>query len=49
MFTQSPYDCMVAHEGGEEISHPMGYYERKLDDTDDDQLVDWRERQESKS
>ena len=46
---QSYGDCVNMDDLCEEISHPMGYYERKLDDTDDDQLVDWRERQESKS
>jgi DNA primase large subunit len=33
----------------EQIAHPMAYYEQKLDDSDEDQVVDWRERQESKS
>jgi len=46
---QSYGDCVNMDDLCEEISHPMGYYEQKLDDTDEDQLVDWRERQESKS
>ncbi|PSQ32462.1 DNA primase regulatory subunit PriL [Halobacteriales archaeon SW_10_68_16] len=46
---QSYGDCVNMDDLCEEISHPMGYYERKLDDTEEEQLVDWRERQESKS
>jgi DNA primase large subunit len=46
---QSYGDCVNMDDLCERISHPMGYYEAKLDDADDDQLVDWRERQESNS
>jgi DNA primase large subunit len=46
---QSYGDCVNMDDLCERISHPMGYYERKLDDADEEQLVDWRERQESKS
>jgi DNA primase large subunit len=27
----------------ETISHPMAYYEKALDEADEDDLVDWRE------
>jgi len=40
---QSYGDCVNMDDLCEQISHPMAYYERKLDDTDDDDLVDWRE------
>jgi DNA primase large subunit len=33
----------------ETISHPMAYYEAKLDDTDEDAIVDWRERETGES
>jgi DNA primase large subunit len=46
---QSYGDCVNMDDLCEQISHPMAYYEQKLDDSDDDKLVDWRERQESKS
>ncbi|PSQ59221.1 MAG: DNA primase regulatory subunit PriL [Halobacteriales archaeon SW_9_67_25] len=46
---QSYGDCVNMDDLCEEIAHPMGYYERKIEDTEDDELVDWRERQESKS
>lgn len=46
---QSYGDCVNMDDLCEQIAHPMAYYEQKLDDSDDDQLVDWRERQESKS
>ncbi|MEF8781488.1 MAG: DNA primase regulatory subunit PriL [Haloarculaceae archaeon] len=46
---QSYGDCVNMDDLCEQISHPMAYYEQKLDDSDDDTLVDWRERQESKS
>jgi len=46
---QSYGDCVNMDDLCEEISHPMGYYEAKLDDTDEEELVDWRDRQESKS
>jgi DNA primase large subunit len=48
---QSYGDCVNMDDLCETISHPMAYYEAKLDDSDEDDLVDWRERQgqESKS
>ena len=48
---QSYGDCVNKDDLCETISHPMAYYEAKLDDSDEDDLVDWRERQgqESKS
>jgi DNA primase large subunit len=46
---QSYGDCVNMDDLCERISHPMAYYERKLDDADDEQVVDWRERQESNS
>ncbi|WP_254279600.1 DNA primase regulatory subunit PriL [Haloarcula marina] len=36
-------DCVNKDDLCERISHPMGYYEQKLDDAEDDELVDWRE------
>jgi DNA primase large subunit len=42
---QSYGDCVNMDDLCETISHPMGYYEQKLDDTDEDALVDWRERE----
>ncbi|WP_340098423.1 DNA primase regulatory subunit PriL [Salinibaculum salinum] len=46
---QSYGDCVNMDDLCETISHPMAYYEAKLDDSDEDELTDWRERQESKS
>ena len=46
---QSYGDCVNMDDLCEQIAHPMAYYEQKLDDSDEDQVVDWRERQESKS
>ena len=40
---QSYGDCVNMDDLCEAISHPMGYYEQKLDDTDEEELVDWRE------
>ncbi len=42
---QSYGDCVNMDDLCETISHPLGYYERKLDDADEDELVDWREQQ----
>ncbi|MFW6437360.1 MAG: DNA primase regulatory subunit PriL [Halococcoides sp.] len=39
---QSYGDCVNKDDLCEEIPHPMAYYERRLDDADDD-LEDWRE------
>ncbi|MBX0322635.1 DNA primase regulatory subunit PriL [Halomicroarcula sp. F13] len=36
-------DCVNKDDLCERISHPMAYYEQKLDDAEDDELVDWRE------
>jgi DNA primase large subunit len=46
---QSYGDCVNMDDLCETISHPMAYYEKKLDDTDEDALVDWRERESSES
>jgi DNA primase large subunit len=39
---QSYGDCVNMDDLCETISHPMAYYEAKLDDADEDDLVDWR-------
>ncbi|MFC7072281.1 DNA primase regulatory subunit PriL [Halovenus rubra] len=44
---QSYGDCVNMDNLCETIAHPMAYYEAKLDDTDEDEIVDWRERQSS--
>ena len=36
-------DCVNKDDLCERISHPMAYYEKKLDDTDDDEIEDWRD------
>lgn len=36
-------DCVNTDDLCEQISHPMAYYEAKLDDTDDDEIEDWRD------
>ncbi|MFC7133044.1 MULTISPECIES: DNA primase regulatory subunit PriL [Salinibaculum] len=46
---QSYGDCVNMDDLCETISHPMAYYEAKLDDSEEDDIVDWRERQESES
>ncbi len=46
---QSYGDCVNKDDLCETISHPMAYYEAKLDDSDEDDIVDWRERQDSNS
>jgi DNA primase large subunit len=40
---QSYGDCVNMDDLCETISHPMAYYEKKIDDTDEDELSDWRE------
>lgn len=40
---QSYGDCVNMDDRCETISHPLGYYEKSLDDADEDELVDWRE------
>jgi DNA primase large subunit len=46
---QSYGDCVNMDDLCEQISHPMAYYERKIDDADDDELSDWREAESSTS
>ena len=46
---QSYGDCVNMDDLCETISHPMAYYEAKLDDADEDALVDWREREAGES
>jgi len=41
---QSYGDCVNMDDLCEAISHPLSYYEAKLDDTDEEELVDWREQ-----
>jgi DNA primase large subunit len=41
---QSYGDCVNMDDRCETISHPMAYYEKALDDADEDGLTDWRER-----
>jgi len=36
-------DCVNKDDLCEQISHPMAYYERKIDDADEDELDDWRD------
>ena len=40
---QSYGDCVNMDDLCERISHPMAYYERRLDDADDDEVEDWRD------
>ncbi len=40
---QSYGDCVNKDDLCERVAHPMAYYERRIDDTDDDDLEDWRE------
>mgnify|MGYP002338719021 FL=1 len=40
---QSYGDCVNMDDLCERISHPMAYYEQKIDDADDEELDDWRE------
>jgi len=42
---QSYGDCVNMDDLCEQISHPMAYYERTLDDADEDEIVDWREQE----
>jgi len=41
---QSYGDCVNMDDLCETISHPLGYYEKKLEDADEDELIDWREQ-----
>ncbi|OLZ42496.1 DNA primase [Natrinema saccharevitans] len=40
---QSYGDCVNKDDLCERIPHPMAYYERRIDDADDEELEDWRE------
>ncbi|WP_331235637.1 DNA primase regulatory subunit PriL [Natronorarus salvus] len=40
---QSYGDCVNMDDRCETISHPLAYYEKALDEADEDELVDWRE------
>ena len=42
---QSYGDCVNMDDRCETISHPLAYYEKALDDADEDELTDWRERE----
>ncbi|MFB6119799.1 MAG: DNA primase regulatory subunit PriL [Halobacteriaceae archaeon] len=42
-------DCVNMDDLCDAISHPLSYYEVKLDDADEDELEDWREREESEA
>ncbi|MEF8826075.1 MAG: DNA primase regulatory subunit PriL [Halapricum sp.] len=44
---QSYGDCVNMDDRCERISHPMAYYEDALDETDEEEVTDWREAQES--
>jgi DNA primase large subunit len=44
---QSYGDCVNMDDRCETISHPMAYYEKALDDADDEELTDWRESGEA--
>ncbi|MCU4801853.1 DNA primase regulatory subunit PriL [Halobacteria archaeon HArc-gm2] len=46
---QSYGDCINPDDLCDTISHPMAYYEKKIDDADDDELEDWRDAQEAES
>lgn len=46
---QSYGDCVNMDDRCETISHPLAYYGDALDDADEEELVDWRERQASES
>ncbi|ERH10834.1 MAG: DNA primase large subunit [halophilic archaeon J07HX64] len=46
---QSYGDCVNMDDRCETISHPLSYYGDALDDADEGELVDWRERQTADS
>ena len=46
---QSYGDCVNMDDRCETISHPLAYYGDALDDADEAELVDWRERQTADS
>jgi DNA primase large subunit len=39
-------DCVNPDDLCDNIAHPLSYYEVKLDDAEEDELVDWRERED---
>ncbi|MFB6128206.1 MAG: DNA primase regulatory subunit PriL [Halorhabdus sp.] len=43
---QSYGDCVNMDDLCEEISHPLSYYDAKLEDADEEELNDWRERED---
>jgi DNA primase large subunit len=45
---QSYGDCVNMDDRCERISHPMAYYEETLDDTDEEEMIDWREREQER-
>ena len=46
---QSYGDCVNMDDRCETISHPLSYYSDALDDADEEELVDWRERETGES
>jgi len=42
---QSYGDCVNMDDLCETINHPMAYYEQKLDDAEEDEVDDWRDRE----
>lgn len=46
---QSYGDCVNKDDLCERIPHPMAYYEERIDDADDEDLEDWRERTENET
>jgi len=46
---QSYGDCINKDDLCEQISHPLAYYEAKLDDAEEEELIDWRDRQSAAS
>ena len=44
---QSYGDCVNMDDRCERISHPLAYYEEAIDDADEEELVDWRKREDA--
>jgi DNA primase large subunit len=42
-------DCVNMDDLCDAISHPLSYYEAKLDDAEEGELEDWRERDEGET
>jgi DNA primase large subunit len=40
-------DCVNPDDLCDNIAHPLSYYEVKLEDADEDELLDWREREDA--